>query len=225
MDDFSQVRRILRMHGAHRTVGVSGVASSFRPCRPLTHPLAIEPVAGPLRVSLVSSATNGRTVAAMAAFERIVACNSGLRCNRVDFATAEIKGLVDADCAVVFGGGLQIVDRWSAVDADIVGQGSFEDEEGFDTEVEIAEGGRRHPVVDGIATFIARNRFSHVSHLRPNSTCLLVREWAGRAFPLAWAQERDGRAFYTLLGHCLDFRCGDFVRLVLNAIDWTTYRT
>ena len=109
MADFSQARRILYMHPAHRTVGVSGVASSFRPCRPVERPSSDEPAAALMRVSLVSRMTDNRSVAA---FERILAENGDVQCNRVDLASAERKALADADCAVVFGRGLQIVGRW-----------------------------------------------------------------------------------------------------------------
>ena len=45
MASFPQVRRILRMHSAHRTVGVSGLASAFRPCCWTEPLLAAEPPA------------------------------------------------------------------------------------------------------------------------------------------------------------------------------------
>ncbi len=212
------------MHAAHRSVGVSGVAAPFRAGCPLEFPLAGEPRDVPVRVCLVPCATDRRIVASMTAFERILVGNGAWHCNRVDFATVEIEGLADADCAVVFGRGLQIVGRWSAIDADVIGLDGFQ-EEGFDMEVEIAAAARRHPVVDGVGTFIARHGFSHSSHFYPDSTCLLVGKWEDEAFPVAWAQQCDGRAFYTLLGHPQDFRCRGFVRLLLNAMEWATLGT
>jgi hypothetical protein len=193
MADFPQVRRILYMHAAHRTVGVSRVAAPLGACRTLDCPWADAPADAPIRVLLVPCACDRRSVAAMEAFERILAGNDALHCARVPFATAEIEGLADADCSVVFGRGLQIVRRWSAVDANIVGEGGFEPEEGFDTEVEIATGASRHPVVAGVGTFIARHRFSHSAHLHPSSACLLVGNLAGRASP----------------GDCPDFRVNE----------------
>jgi len=220
MADFSQARRILHMHPAHCTVGVSGVASSFRPCRPVERPSSDEPAAALMRVSLVSRMTDNRRVAAMAAFERILAENGDVQCDRVDLASAEREGLANADCAVVFGRGLQIVGRWSAFDADAIEDGGFEEDDGFETEVEIAAAARWHPVVDGVGPFIARNGFSHFPHLHRNVTHLLVRKWAGRVFPVAWACQGDGRAFCTLLGHPEDFRRREFVWLLLNALEW-----
>jgi len=220
MADFSQARRILHMHPAHRTVGVSGVASSFRPCRPVERPSADEPATAHIRVSLVSRTTDNRNLAAMAAFERILAGSGNVQCNRVDLASAEMEGLADADCAVVFGRGLQIIGRWSAFDADAIEEGGFDEDDGFETEVEIAAAARCHPVVDGVGPFIARNGFSHFPHLHRNVTHLLVRKWAGRVSPVAWARQGDGRAFCTLLGHPEDFRRREFVRLLLNALEW-----
>jgi type 1 glutamine amidotransferase len=170
-----------------------------------------------MRVSLVSRMTDNRSVAA---FERILAENGDVPCNRVDLASAEREGLANADCAVVFGRGLQIVGRWSAFDADAIEQGDFGEDEGSETEVEIAAAARWHPVVDGVGPFIARNRSSHSFHLHTDVTHLLVRKWAGRVFPVAWARQGDGRAFCTLLGHPEDFRRREFVRMLLNAIEW-----
>jgi hypothetical protein len=209
------------MHAAHRSVGVSGGASAFRPYS-VRRPSDREPAATPIRVLLVPRSGNRQIVAAMRALERILAGNRGLHCKRLSNATADVEGLADADCAVVFGRGLQIVGRWSAVDAEIAAEGRFDEDESFETEVEIAAGARRHPVVDGISTFIARQRSSHSSHLPPDSICLLVRKWAGREFPVAWAHESEGRAFYTTLGHPDDFRSREFARLLLNAIEWTS---
>jgi hypothetical protein len=221
MDSFSQVRRILHMHPAHRTVGVSGVAAPFRVGFPLQFQSADGAADTLVRISLVPCTADRRIAAAMAAFERILAGSSTLRCDRVSFATAEKEGLGEADCAVVFGRGLQVVGRWSAVDAGSVASGDFEGEEGFETEVEVAPAARRHPVVDGVGTFIARRGVSQFSHSHQNVTCLLVRKWADRVFPVAWARESDGRAFYTSLGHPDDFRRREFVRLLWNAIQWT----
>ncbi len=219
MADSSQVRRILYMHPAHRTVGVSGIASSFRACPPIARPSADQPAVAPARVSLVSCMTDRRSAAAMTAFEQIMG-GRGAQCNRVDLASVEKTGLGNVDCAVVFDRGLQIIGRWSEFDGDIIGENGVEEDEGFEVEIEVAAAARRHPVVDGIGPFIARHRASHPAYLCQNLTQLLVRKWAGRAFPVAWARQGDGRAFYTSLGHPEDFRRREFRRLLLNAIEW-----
>ena len=229
MADFPQVRRILYMHPAHRTVGVSGVASSFR-C-PVERPSADESLAAPMRVSLVSRINNAQSFAAMAAFEQVLAGNGSMECHRVDLASAEREGLANADCEGVARGVDQAVgdghglgglggEVGRARGADAVEEGGSDEDDGFETEVEIAAAARWHPVVDGVGTFIAHNRFSCFAHLPVNVTPLLVRKWAGRVFPLAWAREGNRRVFCTLLGHPEDFRRREFVRLLLNALEW-----
>jgi hypothetical protein len=155
----------------------------------------------------------------MAAFEQIIE-GKGAQCNRVDLANVEKTGLGDVDCAVAFGRGIQIIGRWSEFDADAAGENGVEEDEGFDVEIEVAAAAGRHPVVDGIGPFIARHRASHSTYPCQNMTHLLVRKWAGRAFPVAWARQGGGRTFYTSLGHPEDFRRREFQRLLLNAIEW-----
>jgi hypothetical protein len=215
MASFTQVRRILHIHPAHRTVGVSGVCSSFRTCRSVER---VSPDDTAMRISFVSRLTNDRNHAAMAAFERILVEMGNVQCERLDLAAVAMGGLGDADCAVVFGRSLQIIGRWSAFDADA--ETGFEEDGGFETEFEIPAAARWHPVVDGVRPFIAHNRFSQLTHLRADATDLLVRKWAGEVFPVAWARQDEGRAFCTLLGHPEDFRQREFVRLLLNAIEW-----
>ena len=220
MADSSQVRRILYMHPAHRTVGVSGIASSFRQDRPADRPDADELAAVPLRVLLLSHARDDRGHAALTAFERILAARGDMRCNRIDLAAAKAGDLFDADCVVAFGRGIQIVGRWSASDANAIEDAVFEEAEGFEIEVEIAAAARWHPAVEGVGPFVARKGFSCPPHIPANAAPLLVRRWAGRVYPVAWARQGNDRAFCTTLGHPDDFRRQAFVRLLLNAIEW-----
>jgi hypothetical protein len=225
MAEYSQVRRILRMHPAHRTVGVSGVAPSFRPCCRTDRLLDAEPAAAPLRVLLVSGCNNCRHDAALAAFERILLDRRDVRCERVDLASAGRKGLADADCAVLFGRGLQIVGHWSAFEADAA-DGSQIAEDGFQagdptaTRVEVAGAARWHPVLDGVGPFISRHGVSAVAHPRMNATYLLIRRLADRVAPVAWTRHGENRAVCTSLGCAEDFGQPEFVRLLLNALDW-----
>jgi hypothetical protein len=221
MAGFSQVRRILHIHPAHRTVGVSGVASSFRRCRRAENPLAAdEPTDRPIRILLASRWADKRSAAAVAAFERTLGGRGGFRCNRADLAGFEGKELAEADCTVVFGRGLQIIARWSEIDDELAGEDGVEEDEGFQMEIEVAAAARWHPVVAGIGPFVGRTQPADSSRLRPDVVPLLVTEWAGTVFPIAWAQEGGRRAFYTLLGDAGAFGRWDFTRLLLNAIEW-----
>jgi type 1 glutamine amidotransferase len=50
---------------------------------------------------------------------------------------------------------------------------------------------------------------------------LLVGKSDGNEWPVAWVWGgRRGRVFFTSLGSADDFRKPDFVRLVVNAIEW-----
>jgi hypothetical protein len=212
MADFSQTRRILRLHPAHGTVGV---ASLFRPCRD------VEPTSLPIRVLLVSGLDNHHNDAAITAFERIVLNERNAECERVDLADVERHGLADADCAVVFGHGLQIVGQWSAFEAHLERFPlPLPMENAASLKIEAADAARWHPVLDGVGPFVSHR---HVpAELRPprNSTCLLVRRMTDRVVPVAWAQHGENRSVFTVLGHAEDFRQPAFARLLLNALEW-----
>lgn len=219
MADFPQVRRILYMHPAHRTVGVSGVAPSFRNYQPVESAFHDEPAAAQHRIVLAGEVTNRQIAAAMDAFERALAGNDSLHCERVDFAAGE-ECLATADCAVVFGRGLQIVRYWSAIDGDLLGDGDFDEDESIAAEMQVASAAVGHPVVRGVGTFVAECQPFHLSPHRTYATRLLVRRWGGQELPVAWATNSDEHAFYSVLGEPQDFRRREFVRLLKNAIEW-----
>ncbi|MGB7733079.1 MAG: hypothetical protein WBL72_05225 [Thermoguttaceae bacterium] len=210
----------MHIHPAHRSVGVSGVASSFRRYRPAECPSAGKPMDAPIRVLLVSRRDYKLSAAAMAAFEGTLRGRDGIQCNRMDLARFEEEGLAEADCAVVFGRGLQIIGRWSDIDAELAGEDGVEEDEGFQIEIEVPAAARWHPVVKGIGPFVGRAQPADSSRLRPDVVPLLVTEWAGTVLPIAWVQEGGRRAFYTLLGDAGAFGRWDFTRLLLNAIEW-----
>jgi hypothetical protein len=201
-------------------VGVSGIASSFRPCRPVEFPFADEYSGAAVRVLLVSCSSDTRVAAAMTALERILAERGGFQCRRAHLASVGMEGIADADCAVVFGRGLQISSRWSAHDAGMALEDCINAGEGFQSEVEIASAARGHVLVDGVGPFSACHRFSYYSPFHGDATPLLVRKEGRGGIPVAWAIENNGRTFYTLLGHAEDFRRREFVQLLLNVIDW-----
>jgi hypothetical protein len=209
------------MHAAHRSVGVSGIAS-IRQRPSVERPWCGEPATASMRVSLVSRAYHNQSLAAMAAFERVLAGSSNLECHRLDLATAEADGLGDADCGIVFGRGLQILSRWSAFHAKLFACGGVEEDDGIETEIEVAAAARWHPVVDGVGRFIARSKPFYFAHFRAEERDVLVGKWRGEAFPVGWVRQGSSRAFYTSLGHPKDFRRREFVRLLLNAIEWVS---
>ncbi len=174
----------------------------------------------PIPVLLVSG-RDEVSAAAIAAFERTLGGSGKIECDHTDLDRAGREGLGGACCAVVFGRGLQIIDRWSALYADLAGNSPDEEEPGFSIEIEPAAVARRHPLLAGVGPFVAHTQVPHSPHLLPDSSALLVTESAGSILPLAWAREDgDARGFYTCLGRAEDFRHGDFVLLLVNAIEW-----
>ena len=180
MADSSQVRRILYMHPAHRTVGVSGVASSFRLCPPIARPSADEPAVAPA-----------------ASFARVMCGRQTKRCGdgglsanprgeRALGVTAwtwqasKRQGLATPTVRSCLAGASRSSAAGRSLTPTSSGKNGVEEDEGFEVEVEVAAAARWHPVVDGVGPFIARHRFSHSTYPCHNVTQLLVRKWAGR---------------------------------------------
>jgi hypothetical protein len=222
MTDSIQAHRILRIHSAHRTVGVSGISSSFRPCNRPEASWAGELTAARTRVLLVSHFNDRRNGAAMAAFERMLQKATDIECERADLALIEMIGVGDADCVVVFGHGLAIVGDWSAFDVDGIEEDDSLDRDGRTMDVELATAARWHPVLEGVRPFSCHNGIPPVAQVRMNTTHLLIRRRAGRIVPIAWIRNGEERVFRTLLGNAEDFERPEFVRLLLNAIEWVS---
>jgi hypothetical protein len=225
MSEFPKVRRILRVHAAHRTVGVSGVASPLcarSRCEPFS---TTEPETQPLTVLLVSTSDDDLSRAALAAFERILVGRDNVRCERADLALAKSRGLAHCDCAVVsVGGRLQVIGHWSAYDAEGVSEQDARESAYRSgdkaTKIEIADAARWHPLLDGVGPFTVPRSMPTVAISPANATPLLVTRSSGGTTPIAWAQHSDSRAIYTSLGHVEDLGRPDFVRLLLNATEW-----
>jgi hypothetical protein len=86
--------------------------------------------------------------------------------------------------------------------------------------IELSNAARWHPVLDGVGPFISHHVAFAEIHPHKNSTYLLIRRTADQVVPVAWARHGENRAVYTLLDHSEDFRQPEFVRLLLNAIEW-----
>ena len=202
--------------------------------------------------------SDGRNHAALAAFEQILREDRKVRCDRVDLKTAQTKGLADADCAVVFGRGLQIVSDWSSIETDVVA-GTVPIFVSAKMGLSLAP---PHDADRGtVPIFVsAKMGLSLQRRLTMPTSCLPRSKWplrpagircstgsvrffpaatcpplpigqsmqricsirrcADGVAPAAWARDGDKRAFCTLLGHAEDFRRPEFVRLLLNAIEW-----
>lgn len=141
-----------------------------------------------------------------------------------DLVEGDALGLPNVDCTVLFARGLHVVsianfdlervleDAW-IVDAPI----GLDDR---NMEMAVSVVSTRHPVLDRVGPFNARPVSRRFGDVLDDAACLLEGRLGGELFPVAWARDYRGRVFRTLLGASDDFSRPDFVRLVLNAIEW-----
>jgi type 1 glutamine amidotransferase len=116
--------------------------------------------------------------------------------------------------------------NWLAMDKEVFGgdyQNHYQDDQ--PTAVKIAAAAKDHPVLAGVEPFTSRGTLYINNHLAPDTTVLLTGSIPGHAHPVAWVRlHQGGRVFYTSLGHPDDFTLASFLRLLLNALAWTTRR-
>lgn len=217
MNRSSKVRRILSMHSAHQTIGVSGTGTVFHPYCSIDGPAT-----GTIRVLLASHPFESSASAALAAFEPIVSRQLDMECERMDFnAVAGVgNGLPNVDCMVVFSHGLYVFGREAVFYAKKLVEDYPDVSEGPSAELEISVAAPWHPVLDRVGSFVARAVPRRFGCVPEDAICLLLGQTSGGAHPVAWAREFQGRMFHTLLGAKEDFHRPDFVQLVLNAIEW-----
>jgi hypothetical protein len=215
MAETTAIRRTFFMHPAHRTVGVSGIGSSFTS---LPHPgdqvedwSAGETKVRPRHVSLVCRTENSRQAAIL--FERMLLERGSVVCQHVSNAVAVQNGIADTDCIAIFGPGLQIVERQPMLSNNYT-------QSKTGTEVKVVGVAVQHPILDGIAPFHSFCYPAQIAQPADNVVCLLIGETPREVFPLAWVREGHDRGFCTLLGRAEDYRRPEFVRLLLNAVDW-----
>ena len=213
----SKIRRILSMHPAHQTTGVSGTGTVFHPYCPIDG-AATETI----RVLLASHPSDAGALAALEALEPILRRQHNLECERMDFddVVGVGYGLPNIDCMVVFTHGLYVLGREAVFYAEKLVESCPDVTEGPSADLEISVVAPWHPVLDRVGAFVARAVPHQFICVPEDATCLLVGKTSGGAHPVAWAREFQGRMFRTLLGAKEDFHRPDFVQLALNAIEW-----
>ena len=112
-----------------------------------------------------------------------------------------------------------------AMDKEVLG-GDYRGHHGSGApEVEIVEAGKSHPVLAGVKPFSSGRYLYKNPNLAEDVTVLLTGTVDGHTEPVAWTRiHRGGRVFYTSLGEPEDFRQPSFIRLLINALFWTTRR-
>ncbi len=91
--------------------------------------------------------------------------------------------------------------------------------------VQIAKAAKDHPVLQGVRPFGCCGRLRRHARLAADVNVLLEVAVGGHAEPVAWTRlPSGGRVFYTSLGSADHFRRPGFLRLLANAVFWTTGR-
>jgi putative membrane-bound dehydrogenase-like protein len=96
-------------------------------------------------------------------------------------------------------------------------------------QIRIADGTKDHPVLLGVKPFESVGSLYKNPGIAKDVTVLLTGTIPENTEPVAWIRERKigdktQRVFYTSLGHLEDFKDPNFMRLLVNALEWTTER-
>jgi putative membrane-bound dehydrogenase-like protein len=116
--------------------------------------------------------------------------------------------------------------NWLALDKEVLG-GNYKNhyKDGPVMQVSIVEKNKDHPVLKGVKPFRSVGSLYKNTGLAADNTVLLMGTIPDHTEPIAWTRTHNGgRVFYTSLGHPRDFDEPDFVRLLVNALFWTTQR-
>jgi putative heme-binding domain-containing protein len=114
--------------------------------------------------------------------------------------------------------------NWLALDKEVLG-GNYGNHYGAGpvTQVGIVEKAGKHPILAGVQPFRSVASLYRNSGLAKDAEQLLTGSIPGHTEPIAWTRIRNGgRIFYTSLGQPEDFKNESFIRLLVNALFWTT---
>jgi type 1 glutamine amidotransferase len=115
---------------------------------------------------------------------------------------------------------------WLAFDAEVLG-GNYKGHYNEDpvTQVSIAEKAKQHPILARIEPFSSKSTLYKNTGIADDVELLLTGAIPDHTEPLAWTRtHKSARIFYTSLGSPADFKNPTFLRLLTNALFWTTNR-
>jgi putative membrane-bound dehydrogenase-like protein len=116
--------------------------------------------------------------------------------------------------------------NWLDLDKEVLGgnyQGHYGD--GPVTEVAFTEKGKKHPILAGVQPFKGAGSLYKNTGLADDAEVLVAGSIPDHTEPIAWTRlHKDGRVFYTSLGHPKDFEDANFQRMLVNALFWTAKR-
>ena len=248
MAGLDATQRILFMHPAHQTIGVSAGPAALGDCD-LSGFAAVGKPGDRLRVCLVSDLPEHEADGPLRVFTRYLH-------PRYDVIRARARGTSAGgwsgpddprsyDCIVLLAGGSQPgtgrlvqIERGYRGGRVIVGHGNsarpepdaefFGDDQGDrfgdeTVEVVVTEPSKDHPVLAGVGLLVTANPPSPAPEVRCDATVLLIAGSPGRSRPVAWIRsDHRGRTFHTSLGRAADFHQAAFLRLLANAVAWTS---
>jgi type 1 glutamine amidotransferase len=134
--------------------------------------------------------------------------------------------------------------NWLALDKEVWGgdyQGHYGNKER--PAIKVRPEAKDHPILAGFQPFVSPGSLYKNPQLAPDTTVLLTGTIPSHIEPVAWCRLRGGtgvspvsststgkrpvppgRVFYTSLGHQEDFQQASFLRLLVNALSWTSRR-
>ena len=117
---------------------------------------------------------------------------------------------------------------WLDLDKEVLG-GNYKNHYGAGpaTLIKVEPEGKDHPILKGVNLKESKGSLYRNTGLAKDVKILLSGSISGQADvtePIAWTRlHKGGRIFYTSLGHQQDFEDGNFLRLIGNAVIWTTH--
>lgn len=112
------------------------------------------------------------------------------------------------------------------IDTDLLGADYYGHGEREEVRVRIAEGAAGHPILDGVSAWTRTGKLYKNRTFQDTTQVLLTGHGASLSEPVAWINRREGqRIFYTSMGLPADFKNQNFLRLLTNAVEWTTDRS
>jgi hypothetical protein len=198
----------------------------------------------PLRVCLVSGSLEYDSDASLGALQKYLEKNYRIECSRAFRKTdSDVPGLDNLDrCDVMVlltrrltMAGKPLVgirtashafQNWLDLDKEVLG-GNYKMHypAGPVMGVAVTDAGKGHPILAGVKPFKSQGSLYRNTGLAKDANVLLTGSIPEHTEPIAWTRNyKGGRIFYTSLGHQKDFEDENFVRMIANALFWTTNR-
>ncbi len=116
------------------------------------------------------------------------------------------------------------IQTWLDLDKEVLG-GNYKNHYKVGPLTEIKIEAKDHPILKGVAPYKSQASLYRNTGLSKDVNLLLTGSIPEASEPIAWTRSyKGGRIFYTSLGHPKDFEEESFLRLIANAVLWTTNR-